>query len=173
VTALETLLHGMDNLVEATIDKYDPVLVGLYNERKRLMNMFVDQHKRTQGFTNQGKFLDKIYDVEDKIQSLGGKIPNDWFTQDTKKYLSGDRDKMKHYNPQPKYPQRFSEAREVLQSASGSLSPQKRNKAIRALQNIPRGQALGQSDVFPAIDLAIETLLNGMDDLIKKERQGR
>ena len=47
---------------------------------------------------------------------------------------------------------------EVLQSASGSLSPQKRNKAIRALQSIPRNQTLGKSDVIPNIDTALEQL---------------
>ena len=59
--------------------------------------------------------------------------------------------------------------REVLQSASGSLSPQKRNKAIRALQSIPRDQTLGKSDVFPNVDTALESLLHGLDNLIEGE----
>ena len=51
--------------------------------------------------------------------------------------------------------------REVLQSASGSLSPQRRNKAIRALQSIPRDQTLGKSDVFPNVDTALELSKTG------------
>jgi len=61
----------------------------------------------------------------------------------------------------------FKESIEVLQSASGSLSPQRRNKAIRALQSIPRDQTLGKSDVLPKIDTALEKL----DDLIELKQQ--
>ena len=61
---------------------------------------------------------------------------------------------------------------EVLQSASGSLSPQKRNKAIRALQSIPRGQALGQSDVIPNIDTALEQLDNLIEAKELKQQIG-
>ena len=62
--------------------------------------------------------------------------------------------------------------REVLQSASGSLSPQKRNKAIRALQSIPRDQTLGKSDVFPNVDTALEALDNLIEAKELKQQIG-